>query len=170
MKNLIIYGTKHGCAKRCAELLSERLEGETDIVDIKEKSNIDLLDYDSIIIGGSIYAGKINKDIYSFTTTNENLLHKKKLGLFICSMNKSLEDKQIKESFPSSLLESARVAENFGGEFRLNEMNFMEKIIVKMVSKSLEKEGAESSVSMKDDIDKVSIDTIKDFADAMNKS
>ena len=49
-------------------------------------------------------------------------------------------------------------------------MNFMEKIIVKMVSKSLEKEGAESSVSMKDDIDKVSIDTIKDFADAMNKA
>lgn len=170
MKNLIVYGTKHGCAKRCAEILSEKLVGEVDIVDVKENPNIDLSIYERVIIGGSIYAGTMNKGINDFTSKNEAILREKQLGLYICSMNKGAEEQQIKNSFPETLIESAKAVNNFGGEFRLKELNFMEKMIVKVVSKSLEKENKESSMSMKDDIDKVSLDTIEEFAEAMNKA
>jgi len=43
--------------------------------------------------------------------------------------------KEINENFPAELINKAKTVKHFGGEFNFNKMNFMEKVIVKKVSK-----------------------------------
>lgn len=61
MKNLIVYATKHGTAKKCAEMLKTRLNGETVLANVKETPP-DLEDFDTVVLGGSIYIGKMQKN------------------------------------------------------------------------------------------------------------
>ena len=42
---------------------------------------------------------------------------------------------ELNQNFPSELLEVAEAKGHFGGEFIFDKMNFMEKLIVKKVSK-----------------------------------
>lgn len=136
MKTLIIYATKHGSAESCSRLLKSKLTGETVVVNIKKDLVPNLIDFDKIIIGGSIYVGKIQKEISSFCSNNLNDLKKKKLGLFICGMNKDSAETELNTAFPQELLNGAVSKECFGGEFRLSHMNMLERFIVKVISKT----------------------------------
>jgi menaquinone-dependent protoporphyrinogen oxidase len=171
MSTLIMYASKHGSAEKCAEKLSEKLTGKVDLCNIKEGKIPDLTGYEKIIIGGSIYAGRIQKELGDFCLKNIGLLKEKKTGLFICCMVKSSEEAQIKSSFPKELLSSAVVKESFGGEFRFKDMNLAEKVITKMVSKALSKKDDSMSISdMKKDIYMISDEKINEFANLMNNA
>lgn len=135
-KVLIAYATKHGCTEECAKALSGRINAETDLWDLREKKQINLNAYDKVIVGGSIYAGRIMKEAREFCTKNEGVLKGKKLGLFICGTSEGdVAAKQVEASFPQDLLSTALVKESFGGKIVLNKMNFMEKKIIKVVAK-----------------------------------
>lgn len=86
MNTLIAYATKYGCVEKCALILSEKLTGEVDLYNLKEIKNIDISRYDKVIIGGSIYIGKIQKVVREFSSTKLNQLKEKEVGLFICGM------------------------------------------------------------------------------------
>lgn len=136
MKTLIVYGTKYGCAQKCAMELSRELNDEIKIVNLKDKINIDLSNYDRVIVGGSVYIGRIQKEVTDFINGNLEELLKKEIGLFICGMQEGeMIQKEINENFPAELINKAKTVKNFGGEFIFNKMNFMEKVIVKKVSK-----------------------------------
>jgi menaquinone-dependent protoporphyrinogen oxidase len=136
MKTLIIYATKHGSAESCSKLLKNKLTGEVEVVNIKKDKVPDINSFDKVIIGGSIYAGRIQKEISSFCSNNLNDLKKKKLGLFICGMNKDSAQTELNTAFPQELLNSAISKECFGGEFKLSHMNMLERFMVKVISKT----------------------------------
>lgn len=75
MNTLIVYASKYGCTEKCAKLLSKELYGEVDIINVKRMRDIDISKYEKIIIGGSIYIGKIQKGVTQFCSKN---LHKLK--------------------------------------------------------------------------------------------
>jgi menaquinone-dependent protoporphyrinogen oxidase len=136
MNTLIAYGTKYGCAEKCAIELSNELDGKVDTVNLKENNKIELAKYDRVIIGGSAYIGKIQKEVTDFINLNLNELLKKEIGLFICGMQEGEElKKEIAENFPEQLLEKAKSVKHFGGEFIFRKMNFLERAIVKKISK-----------------------------------
>lgn len=137
MKTLIVYGSKHGCVEKCSRELKDKLDGEVVIVDIKKDSAPDLSLTDNIIIGGSIYAGKIQKEVTEFCLKNINELKNKKIGLFICGMREDDSGKtQLNNSFPQELLNKATAKEYFGGEVIFHKMNFFERFIIKRVCKT----------------------------------
>ena len=139
MKTVIIYATKHGFAKKCSEKLSEKLNGQVELCNLKENKPVELPQYDKVIIGGSIYMGQIQKEVREFCLKNQDELNKKKLGLFICCMSE--EDKakeQLNNSFSQEMINNAIVKGNFGGEFAFRKMNFFERFIIKKVSKTSE--------------------------------
>lgn len=162
MSTLIIYASKHGTTEKCAKNLSEKLTEKADLISLKQNTELDISTFETIIIGGSIYAGKIQKEISNFCSQNLELLKNKKLGLFICCMNSKEAEKQIENSYPKELLDIAHAKENFGGEFLYKDMNFMEKAIVKMVSKSLPKTDSKASTIFEENINK--------FAELINKA
>ena len=136
MKTLIVYGSKHGCAEKCALRLSKKLKGSTDIFNIKDKKNIDFNKYNKIIIGGSIYIGNIQKEVKRFCLDNIEILKDKKIGLYICSMSDGEKSEELmKAAFPEELTRVAIVKECFGGELILKKMNFFERFIIKKVTK-----------------------------------
>lgn len=136
MNTLIVYGTKYGCAEKCANLLAQKLSGKIDIKNLKNTGELDLSQYDSIIIGGSIYVGRIRKEVSDFCIKNIEVLQKKKTGLFICGMQTDAFEAELNASFPKDLLESAAAKDCFGGEFILKKVNFFERTIVKMIAKT----------------------------------
>ena len=136
MTTLIAYGTKYGCAEKCARELAKEIQGRVDTVNLKENTVIDLTQYDHVIIGGSVYIGRIQKEVTNFINSNLNELLSKEIGLFICGMQEGEAlDKEMADSFPSDLLIKAKSIKHFGGEFIFKKMNFMEKTIVKKISK-----------------------------------
>ncbi len=155
MNTLIAYGTKYGCAEKCAIELSKELDSKVDIVNLKVNSKIELAKYDNVIIGGSIYIGKIQKEVTDFLNSNLNELMKKEIGLFICGMQEGEElEKEIAENFPAQLLVKAKSVKHFGGEFIFSKMNFMEKVIVKKISKI----ASDKSVIKHDNIKKMAME------------
>ncbi len=136
MSTLIVYASKYGCTETCAELLSRELIGEVDIVNLKKARDINISKYEKIIIGGSIYIGKIQKEVTDFCLSNLDKLTEKRIGLFICGMQEgNTINTEINQNFNSILIENAEAKECFGGEFIFEKMNFFEKIIVKKVAK-----------------------------------
>ena len=78
MKTLIAYGSKHGAAAKCAVILKEKIRGEVEMINLQQIQNIALKDYDNVIIGGSIYAGAIQKQVTAFCSQNLEILKQKK--------------------------------------------------------------------------------------------
>ena len=169
MRTLIIYGSNHGCAKKCAEILKGKLKGEVDIVDIRKDITLDLNDYEKVIIGGSIYMGKIQKEITEVCESYCDNLKDKKLGLFICCMNESNVEEQLKENFPEKLREASISQAYFGGAFNFKDMNFFERFIIKKVSKNLAKEDEKfRNMDMSKYMDMIEKENISNFAKVMN--
>ncbi|UUC40369.1 flavodoxin domain-containing protein [Clostridioides difficile] len=135
MNTIIIYSSKYGCTKDCANILKNKLSDNITIVDINNNNKIELSKFDKIIIGSSIYAGSVSKKIRLLCNDNLELLNKKQVGIFLCCGFSEEADKYLKSNFPSSLLESANAIGIFGGEARLEEMKFLDKLIMKAVSK-----------------------------------
>lgn len=136
MSTLIAYGTKYGFTRTCAGILAKKLDGKVDVCDLRSKQP-DLTQYDKVIIGGSIYAGKIRKPVMRFCSDNLDTLKGKKLGLFICGMAKEEDaQKQLDTSFPQDLLAVCAAKGFFGGECNYEKMNFLEKFIMKKITGS----------------------------------
>jgi menaquinone-dependent protoporphyrinogen oxidase len=70
MNTLIVYATKYGCAEKCAMELSKEFDGNVEVINLKENKRIDLVEYENVIIGGSVYIGKIQKEVADFINQN----------------------------------------------------------------------------------------------------
>jgi len=139
MKTVVIYGTKYGYTERCAKILVTKLGGEVDLFNITQLNNIELTKYERVVIGGPVYIGKIHKAIQRFCHNNLEILTAKKLGLFICCMKNGDEARaELDSVFPRELLAKAVATENFGGELVFNKMNFGDRLLTKLVTKSVQ--------------------------------
>lgn len=153
MKIAIIYSTKHGCADKCARTLANEIDTNTALINLELSTDVNLDAFNTIILGGSIHAGAINKRIKKFIDNYEDILLTKKLGLFLCCLfegEKAL--KQFQDAYPETLRNKAIAHGLFGGELDFEKMNFFEKAIVKKVA------NIEESTSM------INYSNIKEFA------
>jgi len=136
MKTLIVYASKYGFTRDCVNLLKDKLQGEVTAMDINQvTSQLDLSEFETIIIGGSIYVGKISKKLREFCEKNLEILNQKKIGLFLCCALTENEAQFFSDNFPAALLESAKAKKTFGSDARLEKMNFLDKTIIKAVTK-----------------------------------
>ncbi len=155
MKTLIIYATKYGCTKECAEILKSYLKGDVDLFSAKT-GNINIAPYDVVFIGGSVYMGKIQKEITHFCRRNLKKLLSVKLGLFVCCYTPNGTDGFFETLFPLELLNHASYVTSVGGKMDYEKMNF----IYRKMFQSLKKiegfnEGFTEPVINKDSIKKL---------------
>ena len=136
MSTLIVFTSKHGCVEKCALELKEKLSEKSDIVNLKSNPKVDLDAYETVILGGSIHAGKVQKSIQKFYFSHMGSLLQKKLGLFICHMEEGeTAQKEFDDAFPEKLRDHAAAKGLFGGEFDFEKMSAIERTIVKKVAK-----------------------------------
>lgn len=143
MRTLVVYATKHGTAKKCAEILKEKASGTVDIADAKDRP--DISGYDKVILGASVYIGKIRKHMVSFCRRNREVLLEKRIGLYICSGDHSEKGLEYLKMFGDDLYAHATASELFGHQFNWESMNFLERFIM---SKTSGEKGSSSHLVM----------------------
>jgi len=159
MKTLIIYTSSHGCTEKAVKELSRKLSGEIASMDLKHHPSPPLFEFDRIIIGGSIHAGQIQKRIRDFCSANREQLKSKEIGLFICCMYEAeIAREEIKNAFPEELHQMAKTEAIFGGEYNFDEMNFIEKMLVKKIAK------------VRESVSNLDHDSIDRFANRMERT
>ena len=140
MKTLIIYGTKHGTTKKIVNMIAKKMKvsDDVEIVNVKDIKNYNLRVFDRVIIGGSIHAGDIQKNIKKFCEENKDELKEKQLGLFITCMfkDKEVQEEQLNKAYSKELRDASKTYSILGGEFLFEEMNFIEKMMVKIIAKT----------------------------------
>ncbi|QUI22524.1 flavodoxin [Vallitalea pronyensis] len=138
MSVLIVYGTKYGFTTQCVDALASELQDE-DIkkINLQTDNLPNLSGFDKIIIGGSIYAGMLRKNVKKFCQENKGIILDKKIGLFItCASDGETAEKQLHSNFDDELYQHATVKDYLGGKFDSEKAKFFDRFIIKMVSKS----------------------------------
>jgi len=166
MRTLIAYASKHGSARNCARLLADSLSGETTLCNLSRDKAPDPAGFDQVIVGGSIYIGKVRPEVTKYLTRYQAELLTKKLGLFICCMATGPDaDAQLKAAFPNELQAHAAYAGCLGGGFTFSDMNWLER---KMILAITNKTPGAQPVSGKEDIDNLDREAISRLAAAFN--
>ncbi len=158
MKTLVAYATKHGASEKCAKLLAEKLEGEVNVVNLKG-SSINLSQYDKVVIGGSVYAGMMRKEVKQFLAANLEAIKNKKFGLFVCGMSDGEQmGKIIEMVYPQELRDKAAAVSSFGTQMFIKDLGFFERFIVKTIAKT------------DTDVNKIDTAAIAGFAEKINNA
>jgi len=140
MKTLIAYSTTLGCTEQCASKLKEDLGEGVEMVRISSRRRYNLKKHDTIIVGGSIHEGMIQRSVHKFCESNLDMLLQKQVGLFVCCMDPDADEKElIKRAFPAPLVEHALASGFFGGELNIKKMNLLQKIMTRKAAR-LQKE------------------------------
>lgn len=153
MKTAMIYASKHGCTDKCAHTLANELNNNAALINLDVSTEVNLDEFNTVIIGGSIHAGSMNRKIKKFIDKNIEMLQSKKTGLFICCMEEGEKaQEQFQNAYPESIRNKAIAHGFFGGEFNFGQMNFFEKAIIQKIAKT------DQNVS------KINDNNIKEFA------
>lgn len=136
MKTLIVYASKYGTTKKCAEKLAEKLAEalvETTLYSCDGKNTISLKGYERVILGSSVYIGRPRKNFKKFIQNNNHVLLDKKIALFICS--KETED--YNTIFSQEIAYLAEYKAHFGYELHISKMNGLDKFVTKKMTGAL---------------------------------
>ena len=139
MKTAIIYVSKHGTTEKVARSIAEKLTGtnEVELFSLKKNPNIDISGFETVILGSSVYMGQASGKMKAFCKANETVLLQKKTGLFVCGMHpdKEQQEKELKDAYAEALREKAAATGFLGGEFLFEQLNFLERLIIKEIAK-----------------------------------
>lgn len=140
-KTIIVYKTKYGSAKRYAEWIAEELKA-----DIFERSKVrlaDLLKYDTIVYGGSVYAVGILG--ISLIKKNFGKLRDKKVVVFSVGASpahsEALNDIKNK-NFTNEMKEKIHYFHLRGG-FDFSRLNPVDKLLMSLLKKILKRKKEE---------------------------
>ena len=135
MKGIIIYATKYGCTEKAVKLLQSRIPDGMKAVNVAKEKAPDLSLFDTVIIGGPIYIGKMYKVLSDYMQKNCDVLKRKRLALFICAGEEdpAIIEKQFASVFPEELYRHAVIREAFGGELNLDGLDFGTKLMLRIV-------------------------------------
>lgn len=93
--------------------------------------------FDTVLVGGGIHTGTLHKAAVGYLKMYESTLLAKRLGIFTCNCFADGERRALKVSVPQSLLRHARCVQSFDGRMDMSRQHGFDKLICKMVSKSL---------------------------------
>jgi len=155
-KILVMFFSKYGTTKKYAEWIAEELNG--DILDVKNiKQNI-LVNYDTIILGSGLYAGRIVG--LNIIKNNYEKIKNKKIVIFTCGLadySKTENINAIKERIVNIL--SEKITENIKifylrGGINYKKLNLTHKIMMWMLKKMImKKESAQLNEENKEFIE-----------------
>ncbi len=135
MDAVVIYKSKYGSTKEYANWIAKELD--CPVFEVKEISKDDLVNYDTIIYGGGLYAEIING--VSLITKNFDKLKNKKVAVFSTGITpldcRDYYDKMvIEKNFKPEMRDSIKVF-NFMGKMILDELSLPHKTAIKALKK-----------------------------------
>ncbi len=135
MKTIVIYKSKYGSTKAYAQWIAEELN--CPVLNAKQTKIEDILEYDTIIYGGGLYAEVIAG--VSLITKNMDKLEGKKLivystGITPPEYRQYYDDLVVKKNFKPEMLDKIKVY-NFMGKMVLDELSIVHRTAIKSLKK-----------------------------------
>ncbi|MBN2794766.1 MAG: flavodoxin domain-containing protein [Clostridia bacterium] len=130
MKSIVLYSSKYGTTEKVAKELALTLQCDLKNLD---ETKVSLSEYEQIIIGTSVYMGRLRKSVQKFLIQEIQALTNKKITIFFCCN----EETDYQALVPTSLKNNAQVY-HVGYELLTDEMHFFDKWITKKVAKQTE--------------------------------
>ena len=139
--SLIIYSSTDGhtkiICKRIIDFLKDR--NMVRLVSLNEAKNLNLSEFNKIIIGASIRYGKHSKELYKFIELNKNVLEEKESVFFSVNVvarkpEKNTPDKNpyIKKFLKISKWKPKKIGV-FAGKIDYPNYNFFDKYIIRLI-------------------------------------
>jgi menaquinone-dependent protoporphyrinogen oxidase len=135
MKSIIIYTTKYGCTEKAVNLLRSKLPLDVKCFNLEKDGVPNLSLFDTVILGGPIYVGKLQKSLCLFIQNHLEELKARRLALFVCAGEEDAvkSEEQLAAAFSQELFQHAFAWEAFGGELQINKISFIEKLMIRIV-------------------------------------
>ena len=131
MRTLIAYRTRYGATAECARTLAERIGGDTTVVDLAREPRVSAAGYDVVLVGGSVYAGRIQRQVVSFCERNREALLAARAGVFLCCLFSGEQaEVQMQSSFPDWLLAHAFRRAFPGGRVTFSRLSLLDRLLV----------------------------------------
>lgn len=131
MRTLVVYSTKYGTTRSCAEEIARQLPGETRVADMKRERIRSLEGYDAVVIGGAIYAGKVMSGVPRFCDRHREELLQRGVGLFICCLyDGETAQSELDGAFPPWLNAHALVRRPVGGAVQFEKLKVIDRYLV----------------------------------------
>lgn len=137
-KILLTYSTVDGHTKTiCEKILSYSKTSQVDILPID--SNINIKDYDTVVIGASIRYGKHREEIFEFIKENEELLNSKDNAFFSVNVVARKENKNKPETNPylikflNKISWQPKILDVFAGKIDYSKYKFLDKYAIKFI-------------------------------------
>jgi menaquinone-dependent protoporphyrinogen oxidase len=131
MKTLIVYSSKYGTTKKCAEILRKQVDADIHCCDCK--AEVTIKSYDLIVLGTSVYMGQARKNMKRFIKHHQGLLSTKSVAFFICSK----ESDDFKQVFSPLKINNTTLKAHFGYELYASKMRGLDKFVTKKISGGL---------------------------------
>lgn len=136
MKGLVVFRSRYGTTEACARTLAARLGGESVSFDLARGRSPAASGYDLVLIGGSIYGGKIQREVTWFCERNREALLGRRVGLFLCCLyTGERAEMQLREAFPAWLASHAFDRRLFGGALYYSRLGLFDRILVRAVTR-----------------------------------
>lgn len=166
MKILIIYATRTGVSKKCAQMLSEGLDSDAmnvELFDI-EDAPPSPEEYDVCVIGGSIRMGALNKKLKKYLKEHAETLNAIHTALFLCcGLSESVDD-YITLQIPKNIIPSLEI-HYFGGEVKPDNAKGLDKLILKAMRSSIKEVDFEDPDPNDDPLPEIIPENISRLAD-----
>ena len=133
MKTIIYYATKHGAAEEIAKRLAEAV-GEAVTVNLGGAEVPSPEEADRVIVGGSVYAGMLRKEMKEFLTKYQGVLAGKPLGVYLSGMSEEACNGALEKTEPEKLIAGAKAKGWLGGINDPAKCAFWERAILRMVT------------------------------------
>ena len=137
-KTLIIYQSSHGNTEAILTELVSRAAAGTVMKKIDQAGASDIEEADRIVLGGSIHAGRIQKEVGQFIDMHREILLKKPLALFIGCLEKEHSDEELENAFPDDLKAHAELKTAIGGKVNPEKLSWFLRILMKLIIKKEE--------------------------------
>ena len=140
-KLLMIYSSTDGQTKKICERIIESLinKSSVNLVSINDALNLNMENYEKIIIGASIRYGRYNSLVLKFVNKNLKILQKKYCAFFSVNVVARKESKNTPESNPYIRKFFARtewkpnLVSVFAGKVDYPNYNFLNKFIIRFI-------------------------------------
>ena len=139
--SLIIYSSTDGHTKNiCKRIINFLNDGNTaKLISLAEAKNLNLSEFNKIIIGASIRYGRHSKELYKFIELNKNILDQKQSIFFSVNVvarkpekNTSNTNPYIKKFLKISKWKPKKIGV-FAGKVDYPNYNFFDKYIIKLI-------------------------------------
>lgn len=134
MKVGIFYSSKYGFTEELAFLMKEAFD-DTISMSIDDVSDEVFEQCDRIILGSSVYSGKLRQNMIDFIALNKEVLMSRKVAMYVTSFNDFKTANYLEQSLSKGFINHLTDLKYGGFGYKLDELKMVERLAVKALTR-----------------------------------